>query len=417
MNYQSQLSHLEWKALRRQKISSVRAKCELCGKGGKLHVHHIQYFDGRMAWQYEFHELEVLCATCHAQKHGANACQFKGCGSLIEAPQAYCYKHKLQIETEVLEQQTTNLYTQLAETENQLNSKRQELESTMKRLQKEEAEFEHVNRNRFKIQSELEERALNATRTERNQLQADISRLEAERRTEQLNLVLFTKNKEGRLRELKEIAIEKTREQRQAIIREAERRKHKLLHEAGEQRLVLLRDAEDRKHKLTWKTGIVVCGITLFFAIALVLMHQASKLGTSSKSESIAQTIDRTEQQRNQAKSPAVPEQREPVAKSEPPVRPEHEPAQSVPGSIDSIDGHLECPRRECEGVMHLHESGGRKYYACSNSPRCKMTVQYPFVCYKCQAEMVLRTNQSTGAKFWGCSTFPECRHTNDYVE
>lgn len=44
--------------------------CTYCGEHEKtLHVHHKQYFKGRMAWEYGDDELIVLCEDCHKEEH------------------------------------------------------------------------------------------------------------------------------------------------------------------------------------------------------------------------------------------------------------------------------------------------------------------------------------------------------------
>ena len=47
--------------------------CVRCGAqlpDDQLQVHHLHYFDGRKAWEYEDFELITLCKHCHAEEHG-----------------------------------------------------------------------------------------------------------------------------------------------------------------------------------------------------------------------------------------------------------------------------------------------------------------------------------------------------------
>jgi len=45
-------------------------ECENCGsKEDTLHVHHRIYHKGREPWEYEDHELDVLCEHCHQDAH------------------------------------------------------------------------------------------------------------------------------------------------------------------------------------------------------------------------------------------------------------------------------------------------------------------------------------------------------------
>lgn len=56
--YQSQ----EWATKRRQKKEQVGYRCERCGSGGQLDVHHLNYsslYDERME------DLMVVCRSCH----------------------------------------------------------------------------------------------------------------------------------------------------------------------------------------------------------------------------------------------------------------------------------------------------------------------------------------------------------------
>jgi hypothetical protein len=79
----------------------------------------------------------------------------------------------------------------------------------------------------------------------------------------------------------------------------------------------------------------------------------------------------------------------------------------------DKVSNHLECPRKECSGTMKLEDVNGQLTYICSNSPRCRMAIKYPFKCFLCDAPMVLRDGKN--GKFWGCSEYPNCKHTDDY--
>ena len=45
-------------------------QCEICGDAdAELNVHHIEYREGRRAWDYPLEELECLCNDCHTIAH------------------------------------------------------------------------------------------------------------------------------------------------------------------------------------------------------------------------------------------------------------------------------------------------------------------------------------------------------------
>jgi hypothetical protein len=64
----------EWKAFRAEMIERDGGRCARCTKsteeGATLHVHHKEYVNGRMPWQYNYNQCELLCAGCHAAEHG-----------------------------------------------------------------------------------------------------------------------------------------------------------------------------------------------------------------------------------------------------------------------------------------------------------------------------------------------------------
>lgn len=69
MDYKEQLLTSEWRK-KREHILNIRGRrCEKCGSNINLHVHHSFYINGRMAWEYEDHQLNVLCNKCHSYQH------------------------------------------------------------------------------------------------------------------------------------------------------------------------------------------------------------------------------------------------------------------------------------------------------------------------------------------------------------
>jgi hypothetical protein len=70
LTYAQQLAHPNWQRRRLHMLEAADWKCEVCmDSDTQLHVHHRQYFKGRMAWEYEDHELAVLCENCHEVEH------------------------------------------------------------------------------------------------------------------------------------------------------------------------------------------------------------------------------------------------------------------------------------------------------------------------------------------------------------
>ena len=70
MTYSEQLKHPNWQRKRLEMLSDANFECTNCGEKEKtLHVHHKQYIKGRMAWEYENSQLDVLCEDCHESEH------------------------------------------------------------------------------------------------------------------------------------------------------------------------------------------------------------------------------------------------------------------------------------------------------------------------------------------------------------
>jgi hypothetical protein len=74
MTYAEQLKHPNWQRKRLQMLEAAKWICTCCEATDKtLHVHHKKYVKGRMAWEYDASELEVLCEDCHEAEHFAEA--------------------------------------------------------------------------------------------------------------------------------------------------------------------------------------------------------------------------------------------------------------------------------------------------------------------------------------------------------
>lgn len=70
MEFSQQYGHPKWQQRRLEKMQSVGFMCQVCFSAeNQLHVHHKRYVRGRMLWQYEDFELDVLCRGCHDEAH------------------------------------------------------------------------------------------------------------------------------------------------------------------------------------------------------------------------------------------------------------------------------------------------------------------------------------------------------------
>lgn len=70
LTYGEQLKHPKWQRKRLEALEKADFTCTGCyDNASTLHVHHKQYFKGRMAWEYELSELAVLCEECHSFQH------------------------------------------------------------------------------------------------------------------------------------------------------------------------------------------------------------------------------------------------------------------------------------------------------------------------------------------------------------
>lgn len=68
--YREKLLDPRWQRVRLEKLGAVDFTCQQCyGTEETLHVHHKRYVKGREPWEYQGHELVVLCKYCHEQAH------------------------------------------------------------------------------------------------------------------------------------------------------------------------------------------------------------------------------------------------------------------------------------------------------------------------------------------------------------
>lgn len=60
------LRSLHWRSVRAQKIKETGGKCERCGVGGSLDIHHLSY---KNLGHERMSDLQALCRKCHKKRH------------------------------------------------------------------------------------------------------------------------------------------------------------------------------------------------------------------------------------------------------------------------------------------------------------------------------------------------------------
>ena len=70
----------EWAAIRRVVVRRARWRCQACGRGGALEVHHVVK-RAQGGSDFDLDRLVALCPPCHAQTDAAYAC-----GRLVISP-------------------------------------------------------------------------------------------------------------------------------------------------------------------------------------------------------------------------------------------------------------------------------------------------------------------------------------------
>jgi len=65
--YKTFLNTTTWRDIRVETIKRRGNKCEACGRGGNIHVHHASY--SKIGWSKQEDNLIVLCESCHVILH------------------------------------------------------------------------------------------------------------------------------------------------------------------------------------------------------------------------------------------------------------------------------------------------------------------------------------------------------------
>ena len=70
MDYKDQLQTQEWQRKKNSILERDNYQCRMCAKRDKfVHVHHIWYEQGKMAWEYDNECFVTLCNDCHKVVH------------------------------------------------------------------------------------------------------------------------------------------------------------------------------------------------------------------------------------------------------------------------------------------------------------------------------------------------------------
>ena len=69
-NYHDYLRSEEWQRKRRRRLEMDGYRCQMCGSGMNLQVHHISYDNVRTDAEVE--DLVTLCKACHEQVHSTD---------------------------------------------------------------------------------------------------------------------------------------------------------------------------------------------------------------------------------------------------------------------------------------------------------------------------------------------------------
>src|SRR5690606_25099401 len=69
MTYEEQLLDPRWRYTRDRIIERDFGICQRCMSSKNINVHHREYHDGKMAWEYPDRLLITLCTKCHREVH------------------------------------------------------------------------------------------------------------------------------------------------------------------------------------------------------------------------------------------------------------------------------------------------------------------------------------------------------------
>lgn len=104
-----------WEAFRREIIEldgGVCVRCKRCeSEGAVLQIHHREYLQGCLPWNFPYNLCETLCKGCHAETHGKippksgwEYLSDEDLGDLCETCD-YCDETETKLKQEVTEQE------------------------------------------------------------------------------------------------------------------------------------------------------------------------------------------------------------------------------------------------------------------------------------------------------------------------
>ena len=68
--YKNLLLDPRWQRRRLKRLEAANWQCQQCGDGSsELQIHHVEYIDGLLPWEYTDSELQCLCDSCHKDEH------------------------------------------------------------------------------------------------------------------------------------------------------------------------------------------------------------------------------------------------------------------------------------------------------------------------------------------------------------
>lgn len=77
MSYSKLLRDPRWQRKRLEIFNRDEWTCKECGNDTReLQVHHKEYINGLMPWEYEDELLVTLCVSCHKKKNKSNQLSF-----------------------------------------------------------------------------------------------------------------------------------------------------------------------------------------------------------------------------------------------------------------------------------------------------------------------------------------------------
>ncbi len=83
MTYAEQLKDVRWQQKKSAILTRDNFLCQYCKEPNKtVHVHHVDYISGTMAWEYPNDMLVTLCEDCHTAESARPKCEKYLCNTL-----------------------------------------------------------------------------------------------------------------------------------------------------------------------------------------------------------------------------------------------------------------------------------------------------------------------------------------------